>query len=209
MHNHHTHNTIIQELINFIAMFPGLGQRSAKRIVIKMLQNRETMMIHFSRLLNEVAAKVVECDKCGNQDIAMPCYICQDLTRDAGLLCVVEDIASLWNIEHGGSFNGFYHVLKKVSDSHQESSPYDIDIDKLISRINNSPEIKEVIIANNPNVTGQTIAFYISESLNLAELNNKVAITTLGQGLPIGSEIDYLDSSTVTAAFKSRKSLAN
>lgn len=183
-----------------MAKLPGLGPRSARRVVLHLLKQKDALMRPLAQSLLQTADNVVNCEICGNLDVASPCHICTENKRDTKTLCVVENVADLWAMERGSIYRGLYHVLGGVLSAMDGVSPKDLNIDKLANRVAND-DISEVIIATNATVDGQTTAHYITE--RLAEYG--VEITRLAHGIPIGGELDYLDEGTLSAALKSRK----
>ena len=141
------------------------------------------------------------CDICGNIDTSTPCSICSDYKRDPSTICVVADIADLWSIERAGFYNGKYHVLGNKLSAVEGITPDDININGLYERIKNSADIKEIIIALSADLDGQTTLFFIKDKID----DLGVKITTLSHGVPIGSELEYLDNGTIVAAFSQRR----
>ena len=146
------------------------------------------------------ASAIRTCTSCGNVDTVDPCRICADYERDRGVICVIEDVADLWALERTASFGGIYHVLGGTLSALDGVGPEDLHIGRLVDRAS-SPEVKEVILATNATVAGQTTAHYITERLADAG----VMISRLAHGVPVGGELDYLDDGTLTAAIKSRR----
>jgi len=194
----------IHHLIDFIARLPGLGPKSAKRIVLQMIRDKEKMMHEFASLLCNVADNIKMCARCNNIDINEICHICSNHNRDQTKLCIVEEIGDLWNIEKSGHFLGLYHVLSGLKSD--RSAPYNIQLDSITEHLKAIPDLQEIIIANNSTVRGQTIMFYLSDALSslVQGENREIKITAIGQGIPIGSELDYLDDGTIGAAFRTR-----
>ncbi|MBI3440847.1 MAG: recombination protein RecR [Proteobacteria bacterium] len=194
--------TDIEHLIKLLSRLPGFGPRSARRAVLHLLKNRESLMLPLSQGLGKAAEVIRECAICRNLDTTGPCSICANLRRDAALLCVVEDISDLWAIEKTGSFRGYYHVLGGTLSALDGISPDDISIPHLLERARN-PAVKEVIIALNATIDGQTTAHYLADCLQ----PSGVKITQLAHGVPIGGQIDYMDDGTLSTALKSRKAV--
>ena len=192
-------NDDINILINLISKIPGLGPRSARRSVLRLIKNPEELMLPLANKLIEVAQKVKICEICGNLDIDKICSICMDQDRDLSKICVVEDISDLWALERSGSYKGRYHVLGGVLSAIDGVNPEDLNIKKLIKNIK-SNDIKEVILATSATLAGQTTSYYISDLLK----NTTVTISRLAQGIPIGGELDYLDDGTIGTALTSR-----
>ncbi|MEI7668612.1 MAG: recombination mediator RecR, partial [Pseudomonadota bacterium] len=192
-------NSPLDHLITLFSKLPGLGPRSARRIVLHLLRNRENILNPLLGSLTHANDSISECKICGNIDTVNPCNICIDARRDKTRICVVEDIADLWAIERSQMFKGEYHVLGGVLSALDGIGPEQLKIDRLIARANH-PEMKEVIIATNATVEGQTTAHYISSKLS----HNNLNISRPAQGIPMGGELDYLDDGTLGAAFKAR-----
>ncbi len=192
----------IEALIGQIARLPGLGPRSARRIVLHLIRKRAGQMAQLASLMGAVAENSRECLVCGNITESDICAICHDPTRATGEICVVTDVADLWALERGRAFRGRYHVLGGSLSALDEIGPEDLHIPQLIQRIADE-RISEVILALAATVEGQTTAHYIAEAL----MGSDVAVTGLAQGVPIGGELDYLDDGTITAALRARRKL--
>ncbi len=191
----------IDALIDLMARLPGLGPRSARRAVLHLIRKRALLLTPLSDLMQTVAATARECLNCGNVGTGDICEICANDARANGLLCVVEDVADLWAMERSGTFKGRYHVLGGTLSALDSIGPDELRIPKLIDRVT-SEEITEVILALNATVDGQTTAHYIAD-----QLEGRVALSSLAQGVPIGGELDYLDDGTISAALTARKRL--
>ncbi|KAA0917528.1 recombination mediator RecR [Aquicoccus porphyridii] len=191
----------IDALIEMMAKLPGLGPRSARRAVLHLIRKRALLLSPLADLMQEVAATARECINCGNIGTSDICDICAAEKRANGELCVVEDVADLWAMERAGGFKGRYHVLGGTLSALDAIGPEDLRIPKLIDRVS-SEGITEVILALNATVDGQTTAHYIAD-----QLENRVRLTSLAQGVPIGGELDYLDDGTISAALKARKDI--
>lgn len=192
----------IQALIALMARLPGLGSRSARRIVLHLIRKRSGQMTQLSQLLESVASSSRECVTCGNITDRDECIICTDPTRANGEICVVQDVADLWALERGRAFRGRYHVLGGTLSALDEIGPEDLGIPTLIDRVIRE-EIREVILALNATVDSQTTAHYIAEALE----GHEISVTGLAQGVPIGGELDYLDDGTISAALRARRRL--
>ena len=192
----------IDDLIKKLARLPGLGPRSARRAALFLLQNRDRLMVPLARAMHDVATQIRSCAECGNLDTADVCKICTDTRRDRSLLCVVEDVGSLWAIERAAVFSGLYHVLGGTLSAIDGRGPEDLHVDRLVRRAK-LPETNEVILALSATVDGQTTAHYIQE--RLAEL--PLDVTRLAHGVPVGGELDYLDDGTLAQALKARGKL--
>lgn len=192
----------IEHLIKLLARLPGLGPRSARRAALHMIKKPEQMMEPLARVLSDTAAAIQGCTTCGSIDTCNPCGICIDPDRDGAQLCIVEEVADLWAVERTRSFPGRYHVLGGRLSALDGIGPEDLNIAPLINRVT-AQGIKEVILATNLTVDGQTTAHYLTEQLE----PTGVAVTRLAHGVPVGGELDYLDDGTLTAALRARRPL--
>ncbi|WP_150000938.1 recombination mediator RecR [Iodidimonas gelatinilytica] len=190
----------IDGLIALLAKLPGLGPRSARRAVLQLIKKRESLMQPLARALADVADSIRICGTCGNVDVQDPCAICCDPKRDAGLICVVEDVSDLWALDRAGLFRGRYHVLGGTLSALDGIGPDDLNIGPLVDRVREG-DIREVILALNATVDGQTTAHYITDRLGALNID----VTALAHGLPVGGELDYLDDGTLAAAMKARR----
>ena len=197
-------NSEIDHLVRLISKLPGLGLRSARRIVLHLLNNKEKEMLVLSDEIKDVAERVKFCVICGNMDTSEECYICKDEKRDVSTICVVENVGDLWAIERSGVFAGKYHVLGGVLSALDNIGPDDLKIGQLVQRAK-SEKIKEVILANSATVDGQTTAHYIADQLSSSD----IILSRLAQGLPMGGELDFLDDGTITQALRARSKLQN
>ena len=197
-------NSEIDHLVRLISKLPGLGLRSARRIVLHLLNNKEKEMLVLSDEIKDVAERVKFCIICGNMDTSEECYICKDEKRDISTICVVENVGDLWAIERSGVFSGKYHVLGGVLSALDNIGPDDLKIGQLVQRAK-SEKTKEVILANSATVDGQTTAHYIADQLSSTD----IILSRLAQGLPMGGELDFLDDGTITQALRARSKLQN
>ena len=192
----------IENLIKLISKLPGLGPKSAKRIVLKLINNREELVKPMANTLAQVYKNVIRCNSCGSlKSISSGCMNCENTKEKFTKICVVEDIADQWSIENSNIFQGYFHILGGTLSSVGQRKE-DLLINSLIERVNKD-NIEEVILATSATVEGQTTAYYIQNSLK----NSKVKITKLAQGLPVGGEIENLDDGTLFSAFKNRSKL--
>jgi recombination protein RecR len=191
----------IERLVALLGRLPGLGHRSARKAALALLKKRTELLEPLAAALSDAAAKIMECKTCGNLDTVNPCTICSDPGRDQTLIVVVEEIADLWALERAGVVKGLYHVLGGHLSPLDGIGPDQLNIGRLIERA--MPPVKEVLLALNATVEGQSTVHYVTEQLQ----GSGVAITRLAQGVPIGGELDYLDEGTLAAAIKSRRSL--
>ncbi|MDA7429661.1 recombination mediator RecR [Primorskyibacter aestuariivivens] len=191
----------IDALIEIMAKLPGLGPRSARRAVLQMIRKRALLMQPLADQMTRVAATARECLNCGNIGTADICDICAAEKRANGQICVVADVADLWAMERAGVFKGRYHVLGGTLSALDGIGPEELSIPRLIDRIE-AEGVTEVILALSATIDGQTTAHYIAD-----QLEGRVTLTSLAQGVPIGGELDYLDDGTISAALNARKSL--
>ncbi|GAA4222203.1 recombination protein RecR [Sagittula sp. NFXS13] len=191
----------IDKLIDLMARLPGLGPRSARRAVLYLIRKRGQLLHPLAEAMAEVAATARECLNCGNVASADICPICTNDSRQNGILCVVEDVADLWAMERSGVFRGRYHVLGGTLSALDGIGPEELRIPRLKDRLS-TERVTEVILALNATIDGQTTAHYIAD-----QLEGRVELTSLAQGVPIGGELDYLDDGTITAALNARKRL--
>ena len=194
------HDDALQELIQLFSKLPGIGPKSASRMVLFLLKNKEKLMYPLSRSLLSSGQSIKKCTTCGNLGVKLPCKICSDHKRNKSIICVVEDISDLWALEKTGSFKGLYHVLGGSLSALDNITPDDLMIKELIQRAENN-NIKEIILALNSTVNSQTTLHYITDKLN----GTKVKVTKIAQGMPFGAELNYVDEGTLTTAMKARK----
>ncbi|MFZ4541253.1 MAG: recombination mediator RecR [Rickettsiales bacterium] len=194
------HSTI-ERLISELAKLPGVGPRSARRLALNLLRQRDQRIPSLVAALGAALEQVRTCSICGAIDECDPCLICADETRNNGLLCVVEDVADVWAMERSRSFRGRYHVLNGTLSAIDGRGPDSLRIEQLVNRVADN-QVKEIILALSATVAGQTTAHYVAE--RLAE--SKVTITRLAQGIPMGGELDYMDDGTLSAALSARVS---
>jgi len=192
----------IEDLIKLISKLPGLGPKSAKRIVLKLINNREEIVKPMANVLAKVYKNVTRCKSCGSLRSNLGgCINCENTEVKFNKICVVEDIADQWSIENSNIFKGYFHILGGTISS-LSNKKEDLLINSLVERVEKE-KIEEVILATSATVEGQTTAYYIQDSLK----NCKVKITKLAQGLPVGGEIENLDDGTLFSAFKNRSKL--
>ena len=192
----------IEELIKLISRLPGLGPKSAKRIVLKLINNRDELVKPMANTLAQVYKNVIRCNSCGSLKSNLSgCVNCENTKNKYSKICVVEDIADQWSIENSNIFQGYFHILGGTISSVGQRKE-DLLVDSLVERVNKE-KIEEVILATSATVEGQTTAYYVQDSLK----NLGVKITKLAQGLPVGGEIESLDDGTLFSAFKNRSNL--
>ena len=189
----------IERLIQLLSRLPGLGPRSARRAALFLIKKREQIMAPLTAAMQTALDKIVVCKQCGNIDSQNPCAICTDLRRDPTVIIVVSDVADLWALERAHAINARYHVLGGTLSALDGVGPQDLTIDALIARAQD-PTVKEIVLALNATVDGQSTAHYITDLLH----GGNVKITRLAHGVPVGGELDYLDEGTLAAAIRQR-----
>jgi recombination protein RecR len=193
-------NFIISNLIKGLQKLPNVGYRSAKKMALQLLLDKNNLMIPLMKVLTEANEGIRRCEMCGNLTSDNICEICSDLRRNRKIICIVENIADLWAIENTGVFNGIYHILDGTLSAIEGRGIEVLKLEKLVETIKQN-EIEEVIIATNATIDGQTTAFYIVN--NIEGMNLKITQPALG--LPMGSELNFLDENTLNIAFKNKK----
>ena len=192
----------IDELIKIISKLPGLGPKSAKRIVLKLINNRDELIKPMASSLAQIYKNVTRCKSCGSLKSNLNgCTNCENIREKFNKICVVEDIADQWSIENSNIFKGYFHILGGTISSVGQRKE-DLLINSLVERVKRD-NIDEVILATSATVEGQTTAYYIQDSLK----NLNVKVTKLAQGLPVGGEIESLDDGTLFSAFKNRSKI--
>lgn len=189
----------IEKLVQLLARVPGLGPRSARRAVLHLIRKREELLAPLAEAMRVAKERIVVCSACGNIDTSDPCTICRDPRRDASIVVVVETVADLWALERAGLLNARYHVLGGVLSPLDGVGPDDLSIASLIARVR-AGETREVVLAVNATVDGQTTAHYVADLL----APTGVKVTRLAHGVPVGGELDYLDEGTLAAALERR-----
>ena len=192
----------IERLIQLLARLPGLGPRSARRAALHLIKNRERLLEPLAFAMTEARDKVTVCGHCGNVDTVNPCTLCADPRRDRTSICVVEDVGDLWALERAGAWPGLYHVLGGTLSAIEGVRPEDLAIGSLLDRAGHEG-VREVVLALNATVEGQTTAHYVTERLK----DLGIATSRLAHGVPVGGELDYLDEGTLTQAIKARRPL--
>jgi recombination protein RecR len=189
----------IERLIQLLARLPGLGPRSARRAALFLIKKREAMMAPLAAALATAIDKIEVCRTCGNIDTQNPCAICADPRRDPSAIVAIADVADLWALERAQALNARYHVLGGTLSPLDGIGPDDLAIDALVKRAHD-PAVKEIVLALNATVDGQSTAHYITDLLH----DCGVKVTRLAHGVPVGGELDYLDEGTLAAAIRSR-----
>ena len=194
----------IEELVKLIARLPGLGPKSAKRIVLKLINNRDELIKPMTNSLVQVYKNVSRCHNCGAlKSNSIGCDNCENNRNKFNKICVVENIADQWSIENSSIYKGYFHILGGTIASAGKRKE-DLLINSLIERVKKD-DIEEVIIATSATVEGQTTAYYIQDRLK----KTNVKVSKLAQGLPVGGEIESLDDGTLFSAFKNRSSIGS
>lgn len=191
----------IESLVKLLTKLPGLGARSARRISLHLLKNKENLLEPLAQQLLQTAKHITFCEICGALDVITPCHYCLDPKRlEKRAICLVEDVADLWAIERSNAFFGHYHVLGGTISALEGRGPDMLNIDSLMKRIE-SQQYEELIMALNPTVEGQTTAHYVLDQLR----DYPIQVSRLAFGIPLGGELDYLDEGTLTMAMETRR----
>ena len=193
----------LQKLINLISRLPGIGQRSAQRIALYLIKNKQELMLPLGSSIKETAEMVRKCEICGMLDVNLPCKICSSDNRIKNTICIVEDMADVWTFERSGFYKGQYQVIGGLLSASKNFTEQDLRLHKLKERIEKN-RVEEIILALSATIEGQTTALVIRDYLEKMNLK----ITQLAYGVPVGSEIHYLDDNTLGAALESRKNLS-
>jgi recombination protein RecR len=188
----------IEKLVKQIAKLPGLGSRSAQRIVLQLLKKKDALFLPLIDTMKDVSEKMKTCEICGNFDTSSPCSICLSTKLDGSIICVVQDVADLWAMERVSSYKGKYHILGGVLSALDGVAPEDLNIATLLNRLT---DVKEVILALPATVDGQITSHYLVSRLK----ESGVKTSVLAQGIPMGAELDYMDEGTIQLALNSRK----
>ena len=194
----------IEDLIKKFSKLPGLGPKSAKRIILKLINNKENMIKPLAKVLANVYKNVSRCNECGNLKVVNEKCICETDTNSYDKICVVENLSDMWVIESANIFKGYYHILGGTLNSDEKYEKKNLLLESLVKRVKKN-NLKEVIIATSATVEGQTTAHYIEDLIK----SDKVKISKLGQGLPVGGEIEQLDDGTLVSAFRNRVPVSN
>lgn len=192
--------TEIERLIQLLARLPGLGPRSARKAALALIKKREELLLPLAAAMGEAAARITVCPECGNVDTQSPCTLCRDDRRDPSLIVVVEEVGDLWALERANAVNGRYHVLGGRLSPLDGVGPEDLGIGRLVER-SKAEGVKEVLLALNATVEGQSTAHYLMDVLARPGLT----VSRIAHGVPVGGELDYLDDGTLAAAIRSRR----
>lgn len=189
--------------IQLLAKLKGLGPNSAKRMVLDLMKNNENFLVPLVKNLQELSNTLAICNNCKNIDLIQPCAICQDTSRDQSILCIVDDVSALWSIEKTQFYHGKYFVLGGLLSATKGFNTNALNLDILINAIKLN-DVQEVILATPLDIEGQITANYLKELIH-QEIHQEIKFSVLAQGIPIGSDIEYLDQLTLTTAIKTRK----
>ena len=190
----------IERLIALLGKLPGLGPRSARRAALALLKRREQLLDPLTAAMIDAQAKVRTCTTCGSLDTSDPCAICADGSRDRALICVVEEVGSIWAMERASAFRGRYHVLGGLLSALDGIGPERLRAAELVNRASDG-QVREVILALPATVDGQTTAHYLAERL----ATTGVPVTMLARGVPVGGDLDWLDDGTIAQALRARR----
>ncbi len=194
---------VLEELIEYFKKLPSIGEKSAERLALAIIDSSEDEIKLFSKTMIDAKKNLHPCEICGNLTSEKKCHICDNPARNSNLICVVEDYKTIFAFEKMGKYNGVYHVLNGLISPINGITPYDINIDGLIKRCKHNNEI-EIIVALKPSIEGETTTKYINKILE----KENIKISRLSYGIPVGAELDYLDSLTLERAFEDRKNIA-
>tara|TARA_E500000331_G_scaffold83906_1_gene79571 strand:- start:94 stop:699 length:606 start_codon:yes stop_codon:yes gene_type:complete len=192
----------LDRLAYLLGKLPGLGPRSSGRVVLHLLKQKESLMLPLASALADAAHNVSRCKICGNLDSNNPCRICTDQERDKSTCCVVKEVGDLWALERSGVYNGQYHVMGGLLSALDGIGPQELRCEGLVKRASNN-SMKEIILAMDATVDGQTTAYYLVELLS----ESNISVTWLARGVPVGGELGYLDDGTIAQALKARRSI--
>ena len=196
----HPYSERLQKLMKSFTKFPGIGPKSAERIVLHLLKQDRAQVEELARLISESKANTFFCERCNNSSEKKMCHICDDSNRDHTILCIVEEPKDVASLERTGSFNGVYHVLLGALSPLEGIGPRELRLERLVKRIG-AGQIKEVILATNPNAEGDATAMYLAE---LLKPFGRIKVTRIARGVPIGSNIEYIDQATLQRALEGR-----
>ncbi len=195
----------LADLIDFISHLPSVGPRTARKIALSMIKNKSRLMDGFVAIINDISSSIKQCEICKNFDIVSPCAICEHRSN-ATQICIVSDVDDLWNIEKSNAYHGLYYVLGGYLSTSNAITPEDLQIPKLCNMISRVKP-NEIIFALGSTIAAQTTYYYVLEEIEsfITAQNMQVKITSLAFGIPMGSEIDYIDEGTISEAIKSRR----
>jgi recombination protein RecR len=192
----------LEKLISLISKLPSIGKRSAKRVALHLLKHKESLMFPLAQAIQDTAKNIRKCVVCDNYDVKEICSICNDYKRDKSIICIVENVEDLWAIERGNIYTGVYHILGGTLSAINGTGPDELNINNLENRLK-SGEVKEIIIATNATLEGQTTAHFLANRLK----NYSIKISRIAFGIPLGGELDFLDEGTLLTSFETRRDM--
>lgn len=190
----------LEQAIEQLAKLPGTGRKSAQRIAIHLLKQNDESVLKLAQALTNLKEKVMRCSVCGTVSDKDPCSICSNAKRENGQICVVEEFNDVYIIEKTNEFRGRYHVLGGIISPMDNIGPDDIRVKELLERVSEEEHIQEVILALNPDAEGEATAYYINKLMKPYDIK----VTRIAYGIPMGTELEYIDEVTLSRAFNSR-----
>ena len=197
----------IEELVAELAKLPGIGRKTAQRLTFHLLKQPPEAAERLAEAIRRVRGQVVACGTCGNLADEDPCPICRDPRRDATLLCVVEESGDVGAIERAGRYRGLYHVLGGRISPLDGIGPDELHVDRLLARLANGSEVREVIVATNPSMEGEATATYLQQVLKQLSKEG-LRVTRIARGLPVGGDLEYADAVTIAQALAARRDMS-
>lgn len=196
----------LSRLTEAFERLPGIGPKSAQRLTYYLVHVPQNELDRFAEALKNLKTQTVECGVCHNIADTNPCDICSDISRDKKVICVVEQPLDVLAMERGNNYRGLYHVLQGIIDPLHNIGPEEIKIPELVGRIKETENrVEEVILALNPNMEGEATCMYVSKAIRAADLDNRIKVTRLAHGLPVGADIEYADEVTLGRAMEGRR----
>ena len=192
----------LDRLAHLLGKLPRPEPRSSGRVALRLLKQKESLMMPLAPALADAAQKISRCEICGNLDSINPCRLCTDQERDKSTYCVVKEVGDLWALERSGVYNGQYHVMGGLLSALDGIGPQELRCEGLVKRASDNT-MKEIILAMDATVDGQTTAYYLVELLS----ESNISVTWLARGVPVGGELGYLDDGTIAQALKARRSI--
>lgn len=200
----------IEELVAELAKLPGIGRKTAQRLTFHLLKQPAETAERLAAAIRRVRGQVLACGTCGNLADEDPCPICRDPRRDATLLCVVEESGDVGAIERAARYRGRYHVLGGRLAPLEGIGPDELHVDRLLARLANGSEVREVIVATNPSMEGEATATYLQQVLKplTGEGGDRIRVTRIARGLPVGGDLEYADAVTIAQALAARRDMS-
>lgn len=198
----------IEELVRELAKLPGIGRKTAQRLTFHLLKQPAETAERLAEAIRRVRGQVTACGTCGNLADVDPCPICRDPRRDATLLCVVEESGDVGAIERAGRYRGRYHVLGGRLSPLDGIGPDELHVDRLLARLANGSEVREVIVATNPSMEGEATATYLQQALKPVGADRGIRVTRIARGLPVGGDLEYADAVTIAQALAARRDMS-